>query len=125
MLTGPVRAAGGARRMAGVRNTFTPRGFGHDPPRTILHTYPRGNVHVSQFHIEGFVRVPFSQLFETCPDGSVVAKVPLRIGSVDIPPGFALRPRVSLAGIELDSAKVRELEIQPEGQAYRLLDSHC
>lgn len=90
----------------------------------LLHTFARGNVHVSQFPIELFVRVPFSQLFDTCPDGSVVAKVPLRIGSVDIPPGFALRARVSLAGIELDSSKVRELEIQPEGQAYRLLDCH-
>lgn len=69
------------------------------------------------------MRVPFSSLFETSPDGSVVAKVPLRVGSVDIPPGFCLRSATSIAGIGLGSAQGQWVEVQPEGGAYRLLDS--
>lgn len=68
------------------------------------------------------MRVPFTQVFETNPDGSVFSKVHLRIGSVDIPPGFPLSS-VSLAGIDLRAAKGRDLEVVPEGQGYRLLDS--
>ena len=68
------------------------------------------------------MRVPFSKLFDTLPDGSVVSKVPLRIGSVNIPVGTALRPAASLAGIEIGRAKGHELEVQPEAGAYRLLD---
>lgn len=69
------------------------------------------------------MRVPFSRLFDTLPDGSLVSKVPLRIGSVNIPSGFAIRSNVSLAGIELSNARGRELEVQPEGDVYRLLDA--
>jgi hypothetical protein len=69
------------------------------------------------------VRVPFSRLFDTLPDGSVVAKVPLRVGSVAIPSGFAMRPAVSLAGIDIAAARDRDLEVQLEGEGYRLLDA--
>lgn len=69
------------------------------------------------------MRVPFSRLFDTLPDGSVVAKVPLRVGSVDIPSGFAMRPAVSLAGIDIGAASGRDLEVQVEGEGYRLLDA--
>ena len=71
----------------------------------------------------GRVRVPFSRVFDTLPDGSVVAKVPLRVGSVNIPPGFAMTPAVSLAGIGISAARNRELEVQPDGEGYRLLDA--
>lgn len=53
----------------------------------------------------------------------MVAKVPLRVGSVNIPPGFAMTSAVSLAGIEISAARGQELEVQPEGEGYRLLDA--
>lgn len=58
------------------------------------------------------MRIDFSRIFKTHPDGSIEPLRPVRISGVRIGPGVRLGPGVRFGGIDLSLYAGKELEVE-------------
>jgi hypothetical protein len=67
------------------------------------------------------MRVPFSHLFHTDPDGSITPRTSIQICGVTVGPGMSFPPRAPLNGVDLTALITaligHDLEIQQLGGA--------
>ncbi|MGH9824017.1 MAG: hypothetical protein ACREDR_12290 [Blastocatellia bacterium] len=61
------------------------------------------------------VRVSFSQVFQTNPDGSISPRSRVRIGSAEFGPGASFRPGVAFSGVDIAAMAGRDLAITRDG----------
>lgn len=61
------------------------------------------------------MRVPFSQVFQINPDGSVSPKVPVHINGVSMGVGVSFTQGVSFGGFDITTIKGRDLDIEKQG----------
>lgn len=61
------------------------------------------------------MRVPFSEVFQINPDGSISPRTTVIIGAVTMTPGVSFGRGVSFAGVELAALIGHDLEIEYEG----------
>lgn len=61
------------------------------------------------------MRVSFSHLFTSLPDGAISPVRKTRVRGVDLKPGLWIGEGISVRGVELHGLKGRDLEVEVEG----------
>jgi hypothetical protein len=58
------------------------------------------------------MRVPFSQIFQANPDGSISPKRAVHINGMTMGPGVAFGGGVSFGGVDITALRGRDLEVE-------------
>ena len=66
------------------------------------------------------MRVPYSQVFQVNPDGSVSPRVAVHINGVQMGPGVAFGGGVSFGGVDLAALKGKDLDVEVSGGIYHI-----
>ena len=61
------------------------------------------------------VRVPFTQVFQVNPDGTVTPRAPVQIGGIQMGPGVTFGRGVQFAGVDLAAIQGSDLEVTTQG----------
>ena len=61
------------------------------------------------------MRVPYSQIFQVNPNGSVTPRMQVQIGGVTMGPGVAFGGGVSFGGVDLAAMKGKDIEVEQQG----------
>ena len=63
------------------------------------------------------MRVPFSEIFQVNPNGSISPKTKIIIGGVTMAPGVSFTKGVSFSGVDIASHAGHDLEIERQENA--------
>lgn len=66
------------------------------------------------------MRVPFDQIFERLPDGSISPRVNVSLDGVAVAQGVPLDPDITLGGINFHSLIGHDLDIELQGDLHKI-----